>query len=71
METRKGRLPFFDFVIPADEEENSIINGHEVTIGLSEYGYMVWFSYKDVGVYIGAYGITEDELISIISSLIV
>lgn len=71
VETRKGRLPFFDFVIPADEEENSIINGHEVTIGLSEYGYMVWFSYKDVGFYIGAYGITEDELISIISSLIV
>ena len=71
VETRKGRLPFFDFVIPADEEENSIINGHEVTIGLSEAGYEVWFLYKDVGFYIFADGITEDELISIISSLIV
>ena len=69
--TRKGCLPFFDFVIPANEEENSIINGHEVTIGLSEAGYEVWFLYKDVGFYIFADGITEDELISIISSLIV
>lgn len=71
VETRKGRLPFFDFVIPPDEEENSIINGHEVTIGLSEAGYEVWFLYKDVGFYIFADGITEDELVSIISSLIV
>lgn len=69
--TRKGCLPFFDFVIPPDEEENSIINGHEVTIGLSEYGYEVWFMYKDVGFYIFADGITEEELIDIISSLIV
>ncbi len=71
VETRKGRLPFFDFVFPLDEEENSIINGHEVTIGLSEYGYEVWFMYKDVGFFIFADGITEDELISIISSLII
>ena len=71
VETRKGCLPFFDFIILYDEEENSIINGHEVTIGLSEYGYEVWFFYQDVGFYIFADGITEDELINIISSLIV
>ena len=71
VETRKGCLPFFDFIILYDEEENSIINGHEVTIGLSEYGYEVWFFYQGVGFYIFADGITEDELISIISSLIV
>ena len=71
VETRKGCLPFFDFIILYDEEENSIINGHEVTIGLSKYGYEVWFFYQGVGFYIFADGITEDELISIISSLIV
>ena len=71
VETRKGCLPFFDFILLYDEEENSIINGHEVTIGLSEYGYEVWFFYQGVGFYIFADGITEDELISIISSLIV
>lgn len=69
--TRKGCLPFFDFIFPADEEENSIINGHEVTIGLSEYGYEVWFLYKDVGFYIFADGISEEELISVIESLII
>lgn len=70
VETRKGYLPFFDFLIPVAEEENSIINGHEVTIGLSEYGYEVWFFYQDVGFCIFADGFTEDELISVIESLI-
>ena len=71
VETRKGALPFFDYIILPDEEEKSIINGQEVTIGLSEYGYEVWLFYKDVGFYIFADGITEEELISIISSLII
>ena len=71
VETCKGKLPFFDVIFPPDEEENSIINGHEVTIGLSEYGYEVWFLYNDVGFYIFADGITEEELIDIISSLII
>lgn len=71
VETRKGKLPYFDFFILPDKEEKSIINGYEVTIGLSEYGYEVWLLYKDVGFYIFADGITEDELISIISSLII
>ncbi len=70
VETRKGCLPFFDFLIPVAEEENSIINGHEVTIGLSEYGYEVWFFYQEVGFYIFADGFTEEELISVIESLI-
>ncbi len=73
VETCKGRLPFHCCIVCLpEEEENSIINGHEVTIGLSEYGYYaVSFFYKDVGFYIFADGITEDELIGIISSLIV
>lgn len=73
VETCKGRLPFHCCIVCLpEEEENSVINGHEVTIGLSEYGYYaVSFFYQDVGFYIFADGITEDELISIISSLIV
>ena len=71
IETCKGRLPFFDVVFPPDKEEKSIINGQEVMIGLTEFGYEVWLFYKDVGFFIFADGITEDELISIISSLII
>ena len=71
IETRKGKLPYFDFFILPDDEEKSIINGYEVTIGLSEYGYEVWLLYKDVGFYIFADGITEEELVDIIASLIV
>ena len=71
IETCKGKLPFFDVVFPPDKEEKSIINGQEVMIGLSEFGYEVWLFYKDVGFFIFADGITEEELISIISSLIV
>ena len=71
VETRKGKLPFFQFVIPDVSSGNSIINGQDVTIGINEYGwYSAWFLYQDVGFYIGAEGITQDELINVISSLI-
>lgn len=71
VETAKGKLPFFQFVIPDVSSGNSIINGHDVTIGINEYGwYSVWFLYQGVGFYIGAEGITQQELIDVISSLI-
>lgn len=70
VETRKGRLPFHEVVIYDPVTESSIINGVEVAIGLSEYGYYgVWFMYQNTGVYICAEGVTEAELIAVIKSL--
>lgn len=72
VDTKKATLPFYDFVEYNPETECSTINGHEVAIGqYSDGGYCVWFLYNDVGFYIYASGISENELISILSSLIV
>ncbi len=70
VDTRKGALPFYDFVILDPETESSIINGVEVTIGLNEYGwYSAWFMYQNTGFFIGAEGITGNELVAVIKSL--
>ena len=72
IEIDKDHLPvtcyaFFDSLL-----EKSLINDTEVAIGLSEGGYYhAEFFYQDVGFRMIANGITEDELVSIISSLIV
>ena len=53
------------------ETESSVIKGEDVAIGITDNGnYCVWFMHNDVGFYIFANGITEDELISVIESLI-
>ena len=52
-------------------EEKSIINNFEVIIGLSEDGYYYSeFMYKGVGFLIDADGVTEDEFVAIISSIL-
>ena len=72
VETRKGRHPFFDFVIYPDVEEYSTIRGIDVVIGqYSDGSYCVWFLHNNVGYYLNAVGLTQDELIGIIESLIV
>lgn len=71
VETAKGKLPFHCFAIPDTSSGNSVINGQDVTIGINEFGqYSVWFLYQGVGFYIGAEGITQQELIDVIASLI-
>ncbi len=72
IEIDKGHLPVTCYAFFESLNEKSLINGTEVAIGLSEGGYYhVEFIYQDVGFRLIANGITEDELISIISSLIV
>ena len=72
VETRKGRHPFFDFVIFPDAEEYSTIRGQDMVIGqYSDGSYCAWFLYNNVGYYLYANGLTQDELVAIIESLIV
>ena len=72
IEVSKGRLPFTCIVVPFDIiQEKSVINGTEVAIVLSDNGYYhVEFMYKNVGFRLIALGISEEELVSIISSII-
>lgn len=70
VDTRKGNLPFYCVVVYEPEYEKSVINGTEVLIGLDESGwYQVWFMYQNTGFFIGAEGVTEDELVNVIRSL--
>lgn len=72
VDTRKGSLPFYDFVDYDPKTQSSAINGHEVAIGqYSDGGYSAWFLYNNVGFHIYARGITQWELVCIIESLIV
>ena len=62
----RGEIAFFEFI-----EEYSVINGTKVAIGLSDSGYYyAEFLYKDVGFRLIANGISEEELVAILSSLI-
>ena len=72
VETRKGIHPFFDFMIYPDVEEYSTIRGKDVVIGqYSDGSYCAWFLHNNVGYYLHAVGLTQDELVGIIESLIV
>lgn len=71
IEIKKGSLPLCDVAFFDTIEEKSIINNWEVAIGQSANGYYyAQFMYHDVGFQIIAEGLTQDEFVSIISSLI-
>lgn len=69
---RKDRLPYQFFALLTKEEmETSEIRGVEVSIGQTEYGtWLVEFLYQDVGFRIVAEGLTQDELVAVIESLL-
>lgn len=69
---RKDRLPYQFFALLTQEEmETSEIRGVEVFIGRTEYGtWLAEFLYKDVGFRICAEGLTQDELVAVVESLI-
>ena len=71
---QKGTIPVDLMGVFNDPEGKSVINNVEVGIGRisDEYAdiYYAEFMYKSVGFKIGAESVTEDEFISIISSLI-
>ncbi len=71
IEANKGSYVLKDYLFFKGTEEKSIINNHEVFIGLSENDfYYSEFMYKNVGFLIDAKGVTEDEFVAIIASII-
>ena len=71
VEMQKGTLPLCDYYFLDPEQEKSVINNTEVAIGQTNNGYyFVQFLYHNVGFQITTYGLTQDELVAVISSLI-
>ena len=67
----KGKMPFMDCIFYDPEMEKSIINNLEVLIGQNENEiYIAEFMHQNVGFMISADGLTEDEFIAIIASII-
>ena len=69
---RKDRLPYQCFALLKQEEmETSEIRGVEVFIGRTDYGtWLAEFLYKDVGFRIVAEGLTQEELVAVVESLL-
>lgn len=71
IEIKKDSLPLCDYAFLEATEEKSIINNVEVAIGHSDNGYYyAQFMYHNVGFQIIADGLTQDEFVAIIASLI-
>lgn len=71
IELKKGGMPFQCFGVLTVEEEMSVIGGVEVFIGQNDDGiWLVEFMYKDVGFRMVTEGLTQEELVEVIESLI-
>ena len=71
VEVDKGSSVVQDYLFFKGTEEKSVINNVEVLIGLSENGYYYSeFMYNGVGFCIDAKGVTEDEFVAILASII-
>lgn len=71
VEVDKGSYVLQDYLYFKGTEEKSVINNVDVLIGLTENGYYYSeFMYKGVGFLIDAEGVTEEEFVAIISSII-
>lgn len=71
VEVDKGSYVLKDYLFFNGTEEKSVINNFEVFIGLSENGYYYSeFMYNGIGFLIDAEGVTEEEFVAIIASII-
>ena len=71
LEVEKGGIPWLDYLHLSANEEKSLINNVEVFIGQSESGYYYSeFMYEDVGFAMCAEGVSQDEFVAIIASII-
>lgn len=71
IELKKGSLPILDYGFGEGSEEKSVINNHELFIGLSESGYYyAVFMYENVGFCVNSEGMTQDEFVSVLSSIV-
>lgn len=71
LEADKGSSVLRDYVYFDGTEEKSVINNVEILIGVNDDGcYYAEFMYKGVGFLLEADGVTQDEFVSVISSVI-
>lgn len=71
LEIKKGSMPISCYAFFDSIKEKSTINNTEVAIGQTPDGYYhAGFMYHDVGFQLIANGITQDELVAVISSII-
>lgn len=71
LEVAKGGFPFYDCVAFEPEYESSVIGGNEVMLGKTEDGtYYAEFTYKNAGFVLNACGVTQDEFVDIIASIL-
>lgn len=71
LEVRKDVLPVSCYAFLNSDYERSVVNGIELVIGLSANGYYhAQWMYQGVGFQLIAEGITQEELIAVLSSLV-
>ncbi len=78
IEVKKGSLPVLDYVFGisnyddrTDDKAKSFINGTEVVLAMSDEAcYHALFMYQDVGFCVNTRGLTQDEFIAVVKSLI-
>lgn len=71
IEIKKDSLPLYHYVLLEEADEKSVINNVEVVIAHSDTGYYyTQFMYHNVGFQIIAGGLSQDEFVAVIESLI-
>lgn len=71
LQVDKGHQVFVDSFCFKGTEEMSLINNHDVVIGFAKDGsYYAEFMYQNVGFLLLSYGLTEQEFVAIVSSVI-
>lgn len=71
LRVRKGGMPFVDFAVFNTEMEASLIHDTEVMIGqVEDGGYYAEFLYQNVGFMLYAEGLTQEEFVSVIASIV-
>ena len=71
VEVDKGNLPLRDWFHYSRDKEKSVVCGVEMLIGVTENGYyFTEFMYQDVGFFIDTQGLSEEEFLVVITSII-
>jgi len=66
----KERLPYTCCIIPSDTYQASQISGEEIYIGQFEDIYIAEFFYKDVGFRVASDGLSQEEFVAVLASII-
>lgn len=71
LEVAKDGLPLIDYLSFVPTAEKSLINNTEVMLGQTESGYYyAQFMYRNVGFVLSAQGVSEDEFVAVIASIL-